>query len=153
MDPESIPLPWLDNLLGRRRSWMLLAQTGIAVGLLAMSFCDPRVDLWWMVVFALVVAFSSATQDIALDAFRIEATDESLQGATAATYQLGYRIAVLAAGAGALYIAEFGSWPLAYQTMAALGLVGIATTLYIREPERRITGTRELEGKVAAYAA
>ena len=71
-------------------------------------------------VFAVVVAFSSATQDIALDAFRIEATDESLQGATAATYQLGYRIAVLAAGAGALYIAEFGSWPLAYRVMASL---------------------------------
>ncbi len=65
---------------------MLLAQSGIAGGLLAMAFCDPRTDLWWMVVFALVVAFSSATQDIALDAFRIEATDASLQGATAATY-------------------------------------------------------------------
>ena len=90
---------------------MLLAQTGIGLGLLAMAFCDPRTDLWWLVVFAVVVAFSSATQDIALDAFRIEATDETLQGATAATYQLGYRIAVLAAGAGALYIAEFGSWP------------------------------------------
>ena len=77
---------------------MLLAQCGIAGGLLAMAFCDPRTDLWWMVVFALIVAFSSATQDIALDALRIESTDASLQGATAATYQLGYRIAVLAAG-------------------------------------------------------
>ncbi len=83
------------------------------------------------------MAFSSATQDIAIDALRIEATDESLQGRTAATYQLGYRIAVLAAGAGALYIAEFGSWPLAYRAMAALGLVGIVTTLIICEPERR----------------
>ncbi len=68
---------------------MLLAQSGIALGLLGMSFCDPRADLWWLVVFALIVAFSSATQDIALDAFRIEATDESLQGATAATYHAG----------------------------------------------------------------
>ena len=119
-----------------------------------MSFCDPRTDLWWLVAFALVVAFSSATQDIALDAFRIEATDESLQGATAATYQLGYRIAVLAAGAGALYIAEFGSWPAAYQTMAALGLVGIVTTLIISEPEKRVAaGTAELEGKIADFAA
>ena len=100
---------------------MLLAQTGIGLGLLAMSFCDPVADLWWLAVFAVVVAFSSATQDIALDAFRIEATDETLQGATAATYQLGYRIAVLAAGAGALYIAEFGSWPVAYITDGGAG--------------------------------
>jgi len=151
---DRVPLPLLTRWLGRRRSWMLLAQTGIASGLLAMSFCDPRTDLWWMVVYALIVAFSSATQDIALDAFRIEATDSSLQGPPAATYQLGYRIAVLAAGAGALYIAEFSSWTIAYQTMAALGLVGIATTFLISEPERQIVeGTAEREGKVAEFAA
>ena len=151
---DRVPLPLVTRWLGRRRSWMLLAQSGIGLGLLAMSFCDPRVDLWWLVVFALIVAFSSATQDIALDAFRIEATDESLQGATAATYQLGYRIAVLAAGAGALYIAEFGSWPLAYRVMAALALVGITTTLAIAEPEKRIAGgTAEREGKIADFAA
>lgn len=150
---DRVPLPLLSRWLGRRRAWMLLAQAGIGFGLLGMSFCDPRSDLWWLVVLALVVAFSSATQDIALDAFRIEATDERLQGATAATYQLGYRIAVLAAGAGALYIAEFVSWPTAYRTMAALGLVGIATTLFISEPERRFAaGTVELEGKIAAFA-
>ncbi|TAJ42465.1 MAG: MFS transporter [Reyranella sp.] len=150
---DRVPLPLLTRWLGRRRSWMLLAQTGIAGGLLGMAFCDPRTDLWWMVAFALLVAFSSATQDIALDAFRIEATDASLQGATAATYQLGYRIAVLAAGAGALYIAEFVSWLAAYQTMAALGLVGIVTTFVISEPERRISaGAAEVEGKVADFA-
>jgi PAT family beta-lactamase induction signal transducer AmpG len=151
---DRVPLPWITRWLGRRRAWMLLAQVGIGLGLLGMSFCDPRVDLWWLVVLALVVAFSSATQDIALDAFRIEATDESLQGATAATYQLGYRIAVLAAGAGALYIAEFVSWPTAYRTMAALGLVGIITTFIISEPEKRIAaGAAGLEGKVAAFAS
>ena len=150
---DRVPLPLLTRWLGRRRAWMLLAQAGIAGGLLAMAFCDPRIDLWWMVAFALLVAFSSATQDIALDAFRIEATDASLQGATAATYQLGYRIAVLAAGAGALYVAEFVSWLAAYQTMAALGLVGILTTLVISEPERRIAaGAAELEGKIAVFA-
>ena len=67
---DRVPLPLLTRRLGRRRAWMLLAQVGIASGLLAMSFCDPRTDLWWMVVYALIVAFSSATQDIALDAFR-----------------------------------------------------------------------------------
>ena len=151
---DRVRLPFLTAWLGRRRAWMLLAQCGIGLGLLAMSFCDPRADLWWLVVFALVVAFSSATQDIGLDAYRIEATDESLQGATAATYQLGYRIAILAAGAGALYIAEFGSWPLAYRAMAVLGLVGIATTLWIAEPEARVAeGTAEREGKIAEFAA
>ncbi len=150
---DRVPLPFITRWLGRRRSWMLLAQTGIGLGLLAMAFCDPRTDLWWLAVFAVVVAFSSATQDIALDAFRIEATDESLQGATAATYQLGYRIAVLAAGAGALYIADFGSWPTAYISMAALALVGIVTTLVISEPEKRVAaGTAEREGKIADFA-
>jgi len=151
---DRVPLPLLTRWLGRRRAWMLVAQTGIACGLLAMSFCDPRTDLWHLVMFALIVAFSSATQDIAMDAMRIEATDESLQGATAATYQLGYRIAVLAASAGALYIAQFGSWPVAYQTMAALGLVGIVSTLSVAEPEQRVAaGTAEREGKVADFAA
>src|SRR5712675_682733 len=72
---DRVPLPFLTRWLGRRRSWMLLAQSGIVLGLSAMSFCDPLVDLWWLALFALVVAFSSATQDIALDAFRIESTD------------------------------------------------------------------------------
>ena len=151
---DRVPLPLLTRWLGRRRSWMLLAQIGIGSGLLAMSFCDPRTDLWWLVVFALIVAFSSATQDIAMDAFRIEATDQSLQGATAATYQLGYGIAVrLVAGAGALYIAEYGSWPIAYQSMAACALVGIVTTLIISEPEKKVAPeAAEREGKIADFA-
>ena len=150
---DRMPLPFLTRWLGRRRSWMLLAQAGIASGLFAMAQHDPKVDLWWIAAFAVLVAFSSATQDIALDAFRIEATDESLQGATAATYQLGYRIAILAAGAGALYIAAFASWKVAYEAMAALGLVGIVTTLLITEPEKRIApGTALREGKIAAFA-
>lgn len=151
---DRMPLPLLTRWLGRRRSWMLLAQIGIGLGLLAMSTCDPRTNVVQLVVFAVIVAFSSSTQDIAMDALRIEATDESLQGATAATYQLGYRIAVLAAGAGALYIAQFGSWPLAYRVMAALASVGIITTLIISEPVKRVAaGTNEREGKVAAFAA
>ena len=150
---DRVPLPFLTHWLGRRRSWMLLAQSGIGLGLLAMSFCNPTADLARLVAFAVLVAFSSATQDIAMDAFRIEATDQSLQGATAATYQLGYRVAVLAASAGALYIAQFGSWPIAYQSMAVLALVGIVTTLIISEPTRQLmAGTAEREGKVAEFA-
>ncbi|KAF0102602.1 MAG: major facilitator superfamily protein [Rhodospirillaceae bacterium] len=150
---DRMPLPFLTRWLGRRRAWMLLAQVGIAGGLFAMARYDPAVDLWWIVAFAVLVAFSSATQDIALDAFRIEATDETLQGATAATYQLGYRIAMLAAGAGTLYIAAFASWTVAYQAMAALALVGIVTTLLISEPDKRMApGTVEREDKIAVFA-
>ncbi len=151
---DRVPLPLLTRWLGRRRSWLLLAQAGIGLGLLAMSFCDPRTDLVLLVVFAVIVAFSSATQDIAMDAFRIEATDSSLQGATAATYQLGYRVAVLAASAGALYVAAFASWPSAYQVMAALALVGIVTTLVMSEPPPQVaTATEEREARIAEFAA
>jgi PAT family beta-lactamase induction signal transducer AmpG len=152
---DRVPLPLLTTWLGRRRSWMVLAQTGIGLGLLGMSFCDPRTELFNLVVFALIVAFSSATQDIAMDAFRIEVTDESLQGATAATYQFGYGIAArLIAGAGALYMAEYASWPFAYRVMAGCALVGFLTTLIISEPERRVAaGTAEREGKIADFAA
>jgi PAT family beta-lactamase induction signal transducer AmpG len=150
---DRVPLPLLTRWLGRRRAWLMLAQAGIGLGLLAMSFCDPRTDLVWLVVFAVIVAFSSATQDIAMDAFRIEATDKSLQGATAATYQLGYRVAVLAASAGALYVAAYSSWPNAYQAMAALALVGIITTLVISEPPRQVeAATEEREAKIAEFA-
>ena len=129
---------------------MLFAQSGIGLGLLGMSFCDSRPALGWLVALAVVVAFFSATQDIALDAFRIESTDESLQGATAATYQLGYRIAVLVASAGVLYIAEFASWPIGYATMALLALVGIATTLMVSEAEVR-GATSDREHEVAEF--
>ncbi len=127
-------LPFLNAALGRRRSWMLLAQAGIATGLLGIAFTDPATDLRQVALFAFLVAFSSATQDISIDAYRIEAVNRELQGAMAATYQLGYRLALIAAGAGALYIADFGSWPAAYMTMAALVLVGVMTVLVIQEP-------------------
>lgn len=133
---DNTALPLLDRLLGRRRSWMLLAQCGIIVGLAGIALCDPQNALPGLIGFALLVAFSSATQDVAVDAYRIEAVDRLLQGAMAATYVFGYRVALLAAGAGALNIAGWLSWPDAYLAMAALGFVGIATTLIIREPER-----------------
>jgi MFS transporter, PAT family, beta-lactamase induction signal transducer AmpG len=134
---DRVKLPYLTRRFGRRRGWMMLAQIGIVLGLLAMSRGDPKSDLALMVALAVFVAFCSATQDIAIDAFRIEAAPEALQGAMAGAYQLGYRIAILASGAGALYIAAFLSWPAAYTAMAALGLVGIATTLVVREPAPR----------------
>ncbi len=132
---DRMPLPLLTRTLGRRRSWMLLAMLGIAAGLVGIATIDPRDELLLLAGFAFLVAFSSATQDVALDAYRIEAVQVELQAGMAATYQLGYRIALLCAGAGALYIAEFYDWTSAYLTMAALTLVGIVTVFVIREPE------------------
>ena len=132
---DRLPIPLLTAWLGRRRSWMLLAQVGIATGLMGIAVADVGLGVGAVVFAALLVAFSSATQDVAIDAYRIEAAEESVQGAMAATYQYGYRIGLLAAGAGALYIADVASWFWAYAAMAALVGIGMVTVLVIREPE------------------
>src|SRR5690606_33761428 len=132
---DRLAVPPFTTLLGKRRGWMLLAQIGIAAGLLGIAHTDPAMNLERIVYFALLVAFASATQDIAIDAYRIEAVEKSLQGAMAGTYQVGYRFGLIAAGAGALYIAQFTSWPMAYTVMAMLVGIGMATVLVIREPE------------------
>ena len=143
---DRLPLPGLTRLLGKRRSWMLLAQFTIAAGLLGMAFNHPHNQLEWIAFFALVVAFGSATQDITIDAYRIEAEDRLFQGAMAATYVFGYRVALLVAGAGAFYIADGKSWPMAYLVMALCMSVGILTTILIREPEHKPdNGTRNME--------
>ena len=134
---DRLPLPLLDRWLGRRRSWMLLAQCGIILGLMGMAGTQPTVDTTLIALFALLVAFSSATQDVALDAYRIESIDKEYQGAMAAMYIGGYRLGLLVSGAGAFYLAEFWNWPLAYLCMAACMLVGVVTVLIIREPENR----------------
>lgn len=131
---DSIALPYLTKKLGKRRSWMLLAQIGIATGLAGMAITNPEQQIHIVALFALLVAFSSATQDITIDAYRIEALDKIYQGAMATTYVLGYRLALLAAGAGAFYIAEFQNWSIAYFSMAGLMGIGMLTTLIIREP-------------------
>jgi len=148
---DRLPLPLLTRRMGKRRSWMLLAQCGIAVGLLGMALTDAQTDLTRIALFGLLVAFSSATQDITIDAYRIEAVATDLQAAMAATYVFGYRLALLAAGAGAFYVAELSSWSAAYIVMATLMLVGIGTTLVIREPSVLFDAeTRTLESRVEA---
>lgn len=132
---DSLPVPVLTRLMGRRRSWMLLSQAAIACALLFMAKSDPGQAIGVFAAVALAVAFASATQDIVIDAYRIESAEMRLQGVLAASYQYGYRLALLVAGAGALYIAEYGSWKLAYTAMSACMLVGIATTLWCREPQ------------------
>ena len=114
---------------------MLLAQIVIAIGLLGMGMLEAATGLRWIAIFAIIVAFGSATQDITIDAYRIEAVDKLYQGAMAATYVLGYRLALLVTGAGAFYIADGMSWPVAYQVMSALMLLGILTTLILKEPD------------------
>jgi PAT family beta-lactamase induction signal transducer AmpG len=135
---DRLPLPVLGRLLGRRRSWMLLAQVGIAVGLFNMAHLNPVGHLGAMAALALLVAFSSATQDVAIDAWRIEAVPQSMQGVMAAAYQLGYRIAIMVASAGALWIAADFGWTAAYTAMAVMVGVGIVTTLVIAEPQPRV---------------
>ena len=133
---DRMRLPLLTRWLGRRRSWMLLGQVGVAAGLLVIAASDPSADIPRLAVVAVLIAFFSATQDVAIDAYRIEAVQRAVQGAMAAAYILGYRLALLVAGAGALYIAEFVSWPAAYASMAACMGVGMVTVLVIREPEK-----------------
>jgi PAT family beta-lactamase induction signal transducer AmpG len=135
---DRLPLPLLHRLLGRRRSWMLLAQCGIALGLFNIAHLDPVGHLGTLAALALLVAFSSATQDIAIDAWRIEAAPAPMQGVMAAAYQLGYRIAIMVGSAGALWIAADHGWMAAYTAMAVLVGVGIVTTLVIAEPEPRV---------------
>ncbi len=151
---DRMPLPVLTARLGKRRSWMLVAMFGIAVGLIGMALIDPRQDVAAMVLFAFIVAFSSATQDVALDAYRIEAVDQDLQGAMAATYQLGYRVALLVAGAGALLMATSMPWATVYLVMAAFTLIGIVTVLLIREPDHaRDADAWEREERVLDFVA
>jgi PAT family beta-lactamase induction signal transducer AmpG len=122
-------VPGLARLLGRARGWMALAQVAIAAGLVGIAVSDPKTGLLFTVASALLVAFASATQDVVIDGWRINAAETSRQGMMAAAYQLGYRLALLSAGAGALYIAEFVDWRAAYMTMAALMGVGLLGTL------------------------
>ena len=132
---DSAKLPLLTRWFGQRRSWLLLAQFGVGAGLVAMSNTDPALATPMFVVFSILVAFSSATQDVALDAYRIEIAGTDLQPVLAASYQYGYRVALIASGAGALYIAQFGSWMLAYKIMAMAMGVGVIATLWAREPD------------------
>ena len=145
---DRLPIPLLTRLLGRRRSWLLLSQAVIMLALVCMAYTDPRLALTPIVWGALVVAFGSATQDIALDAYRIESAAIERQGALAATYQTGYRLAMIWAGAGVLWIAaraevadaahyQPAAWQTAYLVMAASMLLGVLTVLLSPEPVRQ----------------
>lgn len=142
---DRVPIPGVTKYLGRRRSWLLFAQALIMIGLVGMAMNDPKQDLQVIIWFALLVAFASATQDIALDAFRIESAKAEYQAALAASYQTGYRLAMIWAGAGALWLAAraeestslyfANAWQFAYLIMALSMGVGVITTLLSPEPQ------------------
>jgi PAT family beta-lactamase induction signal transducer AmpG len=150
---DRLPLPGLTRWLGWRRSWLLLAQMGVVAGLLGMGHFNPQTDLQALVACAVLTAFASATQDIALDAFRIESASTDRQAALAACYQTGYRLAMIWAGAGGLWLAALAeepgqalvgyqnpAWQAAYTVMAASMGLGALTVLASPEPARREWG-------------
>jgi PAT family beta-lactamase induction signal transducer AmpG len=145
---DQLPLPLLTRLLGRRRAWILVAQGSIILAIFAMAAVDPAAgesSLAWMALAAVLLGFSSATQDIVIDAYRIESAPVDLQAMMSATYIAGYRIGMLASGAGSLFLADlFGTssetylyqaWQWTYWAMALAMTVGVVTTLLMREPE------------------
>jgi PAT family beta-lactamase induction signal transducer AmpG len=147
---DQIPIPLLTRWLGRRRSWMLLGQLAIIFSIALMASVDPQANsssLTLMAIAAVMLGFSAATQDIAIDAYRIESAEPDLQALMSATYIAGYRIGMLVSGAGSLFIADwlgsnrdaylYQAWQSTYWLMAMVMLVGVLTTLIIREPERK----------------
>ncbi len=135
---DRLRLPGLTSLIGQRRSWMLLTQAIILVGLIYMSFLQPESDLIFLAYMSIIVAFASASQDVAIDAYRIEIAESKFQAVLGASYQLGYRISALTSGAGALYLASFYDWKLTYQIMSMFMLVGIMTVIMIPESTKPI---------------
>jgi PAT family beta-lactamase induction signal transducer AmpG len=131
-------VPGLTAWLGHRRSWMLVAQAAIACGLLLVAASDPGTHLVLMALFAVFTGFASATQDIVIDAWRIEAADVDRQGAMAAAYQWGYRIAIMVAGAVPLLLAGSFGWNISYGLMAGLMAVGVGAVLCAPRESARI---------------
>ncbi len=122
--------------LGHRRGWTLMIQIALMAAIAILGLIDPAASPVLTALMAVVVAFLSASQDIVIDAYRIELLDDEQQGAGAAMTQYGYRLGMLVSGAGALFLAEYYSWSLAYLVMAVLIGVGMATVLMTREPGR-----------------
>lgn len=154
---DLLPLPFLTNLLGKRRSWLLVAQCCIIAAILWMSSVDPvagKTSLTVMAWAAVMLGFSSATQDIVIDAYRIECDKQDMQALLASVYIAGYRIGMLVAGAGSLFLASwlgtdaesynYSAWKITYMAMAATMLIGIVATLLCDEPkaERVILGQK-----------
>ncbi len=131
---DRLPLP-LFGRLGQRRGWLLAAQLVLALGLVGLVWMTPQSSLIGFVALVTLVAFAGATQDIAVDAYRVEIAPIEAQAALASTYTLGYRLALIASGAGTLFLADHAGWQIAYLTLAALLVVPMIAVLRAREPE------------------
>ena len=157
---DNLKLPILGNL-GHRRSWLILSQLMIIFSLIFISFTDPKNSLIFTIIGAIFIAFSSATQDIVLDAFRIESAPKILQGALSSMYLTGYRIGMIVAGAGSLWIASFlGTeiynqkvWQQVYQIMAILMLFGVITVFYSSEPKIKRDIEKKYNQKIKFFLA
>ena len=132
---DAVSPPGLSRWLGRRRAWLLLTQLAAMAGLFAISASDPVHRLGWLAVAAAVTGFFAASQDIAMDAWRIEVAEVDAQGVMAAAYQWGFRLAMIASGVIPLVLAQTQGWPVAYAVMASLMLVGVVATLLAPTPE------------------
>ena len=134
---DRVPVPILSRLIGRRRSWMLVIQVGLMLAIVGVGFSTPEQTPLLTAVCALAVAFFSASQDIVIDAYRIEILDEDEQGAGAAMTQAGYRLGAIMAGAGALFLAEAMDWSWVYAVMAVLVIVGMLAAIFAPDPDER----------------
>jgi PAT family beta-lactamase induction signal transducer AmpG len=143
---DALDVPVLSRLLGRRRGWLILSQLVLMATIVLLGFCDPAtVPPLVVAIGALLVATASATQDIVIDAFRVESLEESEQAAGMASYVAAYRVGMLASTAGALFLvsgferyglAKGTAWTLGYAVMAGMVIIGIVTTLVATEPEK-----------------
>ncbi len=132
---DQLPLPPFTNWLGRRRGWLLATQIALIITMIGLGQTSPTIDPGWTALWAVALAFASASQDIVIDAYRVEILAEEEQGAGAANIVFGYRVGMLASGAGALYVASAAPWSTVYIVMAACMGLGILATLLAREPE------------------
>ncbi|MBS7702356.1 AmpG family muropeptide MFS transporter [Chelatococcus asaccharovorans] len=133
---DRLPIPVLTRLLGQRRGWMILAQVLTALCMIGLGSSDPAHNLLATAGWAVALAFASATQDIVIDAYRVESLEEKELGAGAGNIVLGYRLGMIVSGGGALVLAELFGWFTAYAAMAAMMGIGVITVLLSREPAR-----------------
>ncbi|MDX1676389.1 AmpG family muropeptide MFS transporter [Arsukibacterium sp.] len=154
---DNLKIPLLYHWLGRRRSWLLTSQLAVAIAIGCMAFTDPQQNLALMAALAVMLAFSSATQDINVDAFRIESAVVEMQAALAAAYLTGYRLAMILASAGTLWLAalfsdgsayDLSGWQHAYLVMALCMLPGIVTTLLCKEPVSGLQQQQHTDGSL-----
>lgn len=132
---DQVPLPVLTRLLGRRRSWLVVTQLLLAAAIFAMGQVDPSIDPWMTALIAVIVASLSASQDIVIDAYRIEFLPQDEQGHGAAATQIGYRFGLLLAGAGAVGLSDFYPWSVVFGVLAAVMIACAVLTLCVPEPK------------------